>query len=95
MQYDCLAAPLELGGVKYSWWEDKNGQPQYFWSGDGSGNNQQHTCQCGIDNNCSYASVSCNCDVGNSDETFDEGNIPLHLSCKIAKESTEFSGYLT
>ena len=32
-QYNCTAAPFEINGVAYAWWNDRNGDPQYFWSG--------------------------------------------------------------
>lgn len=70
-------AALEMYGVKYSWWEDKNGQPRYFWSGNDT--NLPHTCQCGIEKNCIYDDVKCNCDADALPETFDEGTITVFL----------------
>ncbi|EFX62104.1 hypothetical protein DAPPUDRAFT_337441 [Daphnia pulex] len=35
IKYECNYAPLELNGVSYSWWNDKGGKAQYFWT-DGS-----------------------------------------------------------
>lgn len=85
MQYDCSGAPLESNGVRYSWWEDKNGQPRYFWSGNDT--KLQHTCQCGIDKTCLHPNVNCNCDAGDLNETFDEGNGTISL---LSLDVTEF-----
>ena len=65
-QYDCVASPLELNGISYAWWNDRNGNPQYFWSGR---NSRLHTCQCGIDQTCFENDVRCNCDS--------DANLPL------------------
>ncbi|XP_046648260.1 uncharacterized protein LOC124338218 isoform X1 [Daphnia pulicaria] len=60
IKYDCYDAPLEKDGVVYSWWNDKDGNAQYFWAGSDS---SVHTCQCGIDGNCIDSIVKCNCDA--------------------------------
>ena len=44
---------MNLDGVPYAHWNDRNGTPRYFWAG----LNQQQTderafCQCGIDKSC-------------------------------------------
>ncbi|KAK4011384.1 hypothetical protein OUZ56_020498 [Daphnia magna] len=70
IKYDCYYAPLELNGISYAWWNDKNGVPQYYWAGS---SNSVHTCQCGIDGNCVDASVKCNCDVAAPVQLFDDG----------------------
>ncbi|XP_057368213.1 uncharacterized protein LOC130689201 [Daphnia carinata] len=57
--YECISAPLQFNGVDFSWWDDKNGESQYFWSGN---NKSMHTCQCGIDRNCVESHITCNCD---------------------------------
>ncbi len=59
MQYDCTSAPLKIYGIMFSWWNDNDGNPHYFWSG---GNNNVHTCQCGIERNCVEDLAVCNCD---------------------------------
>ena len=59
VQYDCFGAPLEFNGVKYSWWNDRYGNGQYFWS---ETNTTSHICQCGIDKDCVDPDVKCNCD---------------------------------
>jgi hypothetical protein len=58
-QYNCTTAPFEMNGVAYAWWNDRNGDPQYFWSGS---NSSVHICQCGIDHNCVESFMPCNCD---------------------------------
>ena len=60
VQYDCHIAPLQFSGVDFSWWLDRYKNRQFFWAGDGSHKN--HTCQCGIENNCIDRFVCCNCD---------------------------------
>ncbi|XP_046645845.1 uncharacterized protein LOC124336186 [Daphnia pulicaria] len=59
IKYECNYAPFETNNIVYSWWNDKDGNPQYFWSGS---NSSVHTCQCGIDHNCVEDYVKCNCD---------------------------------
>ena len=58
MQYDCTSAPFKIYGIMFSWWSDRHGNPQYFWSG---GNSNVHTCQCGIELDC-VEDLVCNCD---------------------------------
>ncbi|XP_046645852.1 uncharacterized protein LOC124336192 [Daphnia pulicaria] len=60
IQYDCYYAPFELNGYAYSWWNDRDGKSQYFWSGNNAAG--IHTCQCGIDGNCVDSIAKCNCD---------------------------------
>lgn len=52
-----------------SWWEDRHGDAQYFWSG----NQSNHTCECGIQNNCIVSDVLCNCDTIAPMNLFDDG----------------------
>jgi hypothetical protein len=70
MQYDCTSAPFEVNGVAYSWWNDKTGKANYFWSGS---NSSVHVCQCGIDHNCVEAFMPCNCDSSLPAPLTDEG----------------------
>lgn len=49
-----------MGDITYSWWNDRKGQNQTFWSGSGS---TEHICQCGIDGNCVDIQLPCNCDA--------------------------------
>ena len=60
-QYDCVNAPLNINGVAFSWWNDRNGVARYFWSGSNS-SIQQPICQCGIEQNCVDDFLPCNCD---------------------------------
>ena len=69
-QYDCFGAPLEFNGVKYSWWNDRYGKVQYFWSGT---NTTSHICQCGIDKDCVDPDVKCNCDSYELQQLNDSG----------------------
>ncbi|KZS16124.1 Uncharacterized protein APZ42_018233 [Daphnia magna] len=59
IQYDCNFAPFEFDDVSYAWWNNKDGNSEYFWAGSDA---SVHTCQCGIDGNCVDASLKCNCD---------------------------------
>ncbi|XP_046459294.1 uncharacterized protein LOC124205820 [Daphnia pulex] len=71
--YDCFNAPHKLENTMYSWWNDRNGNSQYFWAG----NNAYGipTCQCGIDGNCAVSSVMCNCDSLAQRQLSDKGVI--------------------
>ncbi|XP_046638032.1 uncharacterized protein LOC124316249 [Daphnia pulicaria] len=60
IKYDCYFASFESNGVTYSWWNDREGNAQYFWAG--SNTDGVHTCQCGIDANCVDPAAKCNCD---------------------------------
>ncbi len=71
-KYACNNAPLEFDGIAYSWWNDKNGKPQYFWAGS---NANVHTCQCGIDRNCAEANKKCNCDSASPTAQVDYGKL--------------------
>ena len=44
IKFGCFLAPLADEGVNYGWWEDKNGNENYFFDGDNIG---KHTCACG------------------------------------------------
>ncbi|XP_046643658.1 uncharacterized protein LOC124328873 isoform X2 [Daphnia pulicaria] len=72
IRYDCNFAPFEHSGIAYGWWNDKDGNAKYFWSGD---NTNIHTCQCGIDQNCVESTDKCNCDSAAPLQLFDSGII--------------------
>ncbi|XP_046633654.1 uncharacterized protein LOC124313031 isoform X2 [Daphnia pulicaria] len=72
IKYDCYYAPFEFDKIAYAWWNDRNGNAKYFWSG---GNTDVHTCQCGIDNNCVDATLECNCDATAPAQLADNGII--------------------
>lgn len=71
MQYDCTSAPLQIYGIMFSWWNDNDGNPHYFWSG---GKSNVHTCQCGIERNCVEDLAACNCDSSLPTPLTDIGN---------------------
>ncbi|XP_046645838.1 uncharacterized protein LOC124336182 [Daphnia pulicaria] len=73
IRYDCNFAPFESNGVAYSWWNDREGNAQYFWSGSNAGG--VHTCQCGIDGNCVDPVAKCNCDALAPLQLVDDGVI--------------------
>ncbi|XP_046459310.1 uncharacterized protein LOC124205831 [Daphnia pulex] len=73
IKYDCYYAPFELSGYAYSWWNDRDGNAQYFWAGDNT--EGIHTCQCGIDGNCVDNYAKCNCDAAVYAQLFDDGVI--------------------
>jgi hypothetical protein len=70
LQYDCISSPLERNGISYAWWNDRNGNPQYFWSGS---NSRVHVCQCGIEQTCFENDVRCNCDSNAKLQLVDQG----------------------
>ncbi|XP_046454475.1 uncharacterized protein LOC124202220 [Daphnia pulex] len=72
IKYDCNFAPFELNEVAFGWWNDKDGNSKYFWSG---GNTDTHTCQCGIDANCVETYIKCNCDAAAPVQLSDDGVI--------------------
>ena len=83
-QYDCYYAPFEFDKIPYAWWNDRDGNAQYFWAGNKttSGN---HTCQCGIDGNCVGNSFKCNCDAAAPIQLVDDGiNFKILNSCFIS-----------
>ncbi|KAK4011386.1 hypothetical protein OUZ56_020500 [Daphnia magna] len=82
IKYDCNYAPLKLNDVTYAWWNDKNGNPQYFWAGN---NNRVHICQCGIDGNCVDPATKCNCDAAAPIQLSDEGVVTKKEVLPITK----------
>ncbi|XP_057369391.1 uncharacterized protein LOC130690394 [Daphnia carinata] len=71
--YECHYAPFEFNNVPFAWWSDRNGNPQYFWTG--SFEKGIHACQCSVDGNCIDASVMCNCDATAPTPLADKGFI--------------------
>ena len=57
--YDCVDASLQFNNVNYSWWNDRNGEPKYFWS---ENNSRVHICKCGIKENCHESDKDVLCD---------------------------------
>ncbi|EFX87243.1 hypothetical protein DAPPUDRAFT_97326 [Daphnia pulex] len=72
IKYDCNFAPLEFNDITYAWWNDRNGNSKFFWTG---GNTDVHTCQCGLDGNCVDPSTKCNCDSAAPVQLTDDGTI--------------------
>ena len=71
IQYDCYYAPFQFD-KPYAWWNDRDGNAQYFWAGNNT--DGIHTCQCGIDGNCADTnSLKCNCDASAPVQLSDEG----------------------
>ena len=75
-QYDCNYAPFELNGVTFSWWTHRNGVARYFWAGS---NASVHTCQCGIDHNCTESYTTCNCDSAVPIPLTDAGKLTFYF----------------
>lgn len=76
-QYDCNSAPLQFDGVQYSWWNDRNDVPRYFWAGNNG--SAPHTCQCGLIGKCVDSGRSkCNCDSMLATPLYDEGNLTFN-----------------
>ncbi|CAG0889756.1 unnamed protein product [Darwinula stevensoni] len=59
-RYDCFSTALYDGEIQYAWWEDRHGDPQYYWDGSHAG---EHMCNCGLTGNCVDPTFSCNCDA--------------------------------
>lgn len=72
IRYDCYSAVLEFDDIEYSWWNDRNGEPHYYWTGS---DDTIHTCSCGIQGNCADPNLLCNCDSVAPAALFDEGYI--------------------
>lgn len=66
-----------MSDVAFGWWNDKDGNSKYFWSG---GNTDNHTCQCGIDKNCVETYVKCNCDAAAPVQLSDDGKFKYEVS---------------
>ena len=96
IEYECFSAPLEFNGVQYSWWNDRHGHPQYFWSGS---KGHEHRCHCDTHGQCFDPSVRCNCDSIAPTELKDSGKplIPFILiyELKSFKWSNHQQGYIT
>lgn len=72
-QYECIEAPFEYQSEQVSWWDDRNENQQFFWSGKYTSPNA-HTCECGIYGNCvGGGTKKCNCDSGLKDLQVDSG----------------------
>ena len=69
LQFDSFVVPLEYNSTQFGYWKDRNGGKQSFWAGPAT---SEHTCQCGIMNNCVERSYKCNADslapIGLADE---------------------------
>ncbi|XP_046446328.1 uncharacterized protein LOC124195793 isoform X1 [Daphnia pulex] len=78
IQIDCFNAAFKFNGIHYAWWNDRKGDPHYFWSGNNqntSGDGRYHTCQCGLDGTCKDKSLSCNCDSDLAIQSSDIGTL--------------------
>ena len=71
LQFDSFVVPLEYNFEQFGYWNDRNGGKQIFWAGPATSN---HTCQCGIMNNCVERIYKCNADSLAPIELVDEGN---------------------
>lgn len=76
IKYDCNYAPFEFNGIQYAWWNNRNGNPQYYWAGR---NASVHTCQCGINHNCVDSSTKCNCDSAAPVLLYDNGEFTIYF----------------
>ena len=79
-QYDCYYAPFKFDNTEYAWWNDRDGNAQYFWAGNNT--DGIHTCQCGINGDCVDISLKCNCDAAAPIQLVDDGKIILFLACQ-------------
>lgn len=72
IRYDCLSAVFVFNDVQYCWWNDRHGEPRYYWAGS---KDNVHTCSCGNDGSCVEPTVLCQCDASAPLALFDEGYI--------------------
>ena len=77
IRYDCSDAPFKRSGFDFSWWQDREGRPQFYWAGSQA---DTRYCQCGIDDNCVANNVNCNCDSASSANLTDFGTSNLSLN---------------
>ncbi|XP_046632041.1 contactin-associated protein-like 2 isoform X2 [Daphnia pulicaria] len=82
IKYECYSAPLQFDGIEYSWWNDRNGNEQYYWHGN---DNSTHMCSCGIAKMCVDPSKNCNCDAIVPVDLVDEGEITAKESLPITR----------
>ncbi|XP_057370157.1 uncharacterized protein LOC130691260 [Daphnia carinata] len=76
IKVDCFDAAFEFNGIAYAWWNDRNGDPRYFWSGTNNNSSAHyHSCQCGLEGSCVDKSLLCNCDSDLAVELSDNGVI--------------------
>ena len=58
----CLGARfLNYPGAPFGWWVGRTEQPMYYWGGSENGIRK---CRCGVNQECDYPNVFCNCDAG-------------------------------
>jgi contactin associated protein-like 2 len=52
---------LNYFGDPYGWWTGRTNQPMYYWGDSEVGIRK---CKCGVNQDCEYPNVYCNCDAG-------------------------------
>ena len=72
IQFESIGVPLEYNKTQYGYWNDRNNKKQIFWAGPAT---SEHTCQCGINNNCINWTHKCNVDYISNTSLIDEGII--------------------
>ena len=71
LQFDSFVVPLEYNSTQFGYWNDRNDKKHIFWAGPAT---SQHTCQCGILDNCVERNLKCNSDSLAPIELVDEGD---------------------
>jgi contactin associated protein-like 2 len=68
----CLGSRfLNYPGQPYGWWEGRTHQPMFYWGGSEVGIRK---CRCGVNQECDYPNVYCNCDAADPNvERHDDG----------------------
>ena len=62
---------LNFPGQAYGWWVGRTNQPMYYWGGSEVGIRK---CRCGVNQQCDYPNVFCNCDAADPNvEVKDDG----------------------
>ena len=83
---DCFGAALEFNNIAYAWWNDRNGERRYFWSGNDhniTSGRHYHTCQCGLENSCQDKNLACNCDSVLGLKLSDKGTKSFSICCYL------------
>jgi contactin associated protein-like 2 len=74
---------LNFNGQPYGWWVGRTNQPMYYWGGSEPGIRK---CRCGVNQECDYPNVFCNCDAGDPvNERQDDGLLKNKLYLPVYK----------
>ena len=76
IKYDCFLSPLQIEGIDFGFWRDKNGDDQIYWTDSHFG---EHVCSCHYSEEGCFDQETlgntCNCDSNKPSELSDVGII--------------------